>query len=542
MRDVRSGCLFVALSFVALHAQTTQGLISGRVVDFDGSPIASAEVSAESLATSTRAVGRTNSDGLFALPLLPPGRYRVRVDAPGYQLQEIHELELAVAAFLDLPFRMRLLQDVWEAGQYQRLVLPGRGNVLSFYGPDLDLSRTVNVETPRIFCGGLESTVSGVINPLQIRDLPLSGRDVYTALVLQPGVAADTATARGIGISVTGQRASSSHFLLDGLENNNQLITGPLAAVAPEAVQEFRISTNNFSAEYGWTTGYLANAVTRAGTDQWHGLAYFNLKNELLDANDFARNAASLRRNPFKEYQPGVQVGGPLLRNRLYQSGSVEVLSSRGRDEPVSFYLPTVEFLAQFPTFPQNSQAKKLLTRFAPPLVHAQAGQPDSNLALLSMAPPIELNRTVALERIDYLTPKGAHRVMARVPVSRLSRPDFIWSPYPEFSSGLDQDATGLGVSVISSLAASLAHEIRGGVSADLIEFNRAHPEIPSISVDGAGAPVVLPGSLAAYSFRNHSRSFELADNVVWTRGRHILKFGGGFLVRKTDGYLRAVR
>src|SRR6202035_755804 len=106
------------------------------------------------------------------------------------------------------------------------------------------------------------------------------------ALVLQPNVAADTTTARGIGVSVGGQRPSASNFLLDGLENNNQLITGPLATVAPEAVQEFRISTNNFSAEYGWTTGYIANAVTKAGTNQWHGLGYFNLKNEALNAND----------------------------------------------------------------------------------------------------------------------------------------------------------------------------------------------------------------------------------------------------------------
>ena len=147
--------LSLCLASFLVHAQTTQGLISGRVIDSDGVPIANAEVSGESLATSTRAVSRTNQDGLFMLPLLPPGRYRVVVNAPGYQRQEIHEMELNVAAFLDLPFRLRLSRDVWESREYQNLILPGKNTRLRFYGPDLDLSRTVSLEAPNAATGGL---------------------------------------------------------------------------------------------------------------------------------------------------------------------------------------------------------------------------------------------------------------------------------------------------------------------------------------------------------------------------------------------------
>src|SRR5687768_7206385 len=124
----------------------------------------------------------------------------------------------------------------------------------------------------------------------EISWLPLAGRDTYTMLVTQPGVTSDAATARGLGLSVNGQRPSASNFLLDGLENNNYLSSGPLTAAVPEFVQEYRISTNNYSAQYGRTSGFLANAMTRSGSNAFHGFGYLYFKNEALNANDFQRN------------------------------------------------------------------------------------------------------------------------------------------------------------------------------------------------------------------------------------------------------------
>ena len=156
--------------------------------------------------------------------------------------------------------------------------------------------------------------MSQVVSPVEIQQLPLAGRHVYTMLVTQAGVTADTTTARSLGLSSNGQRPSASNFLLDGLENNNYLVTGPLTSIAPEATQEYRVSTNNFSAEYGRTTGYLSNAITRAGTNNWHGTGYFNLKNEALNANDFQSNLVGRPRTPLKEIQTGLWVGGPIRR------------------------------------------------------------------------------------------------------------------------------------------------------------------------------------------------------------------------------------
>ena len=144
----------------------------------------------------------------------------------------------------------------------------------------MDSTRSGSFESQSGRAGSLESTVSEVIDSAEIENLPLAGRDVYTMLVTLPGVTSDAATARGLGLSIDGQRPSSSNYLLDGLENNNYLTTGPLTTVAPEAVQEYRVSINNFSAEYGRTSGFVANAITRSGADGFHGVAYFYLMND----------------------------------------------------------------------------------------------------------------------------------------------------------------------------------------------------------------------------------------------------------------------
>jgi len=197
------------------------------------------------------------------------------VEAPAYQSQQARALELPVAARVELNFRLRPLYDVWEAGQFRSFLLPGSQQALGFYGPDVDTSRSVVFHANRGLITPLENSRSDVVSSVDIDNLPLLGRDVYTMLLLLPGVASDAATARGLGFSVNGQRPSSSNYLLDGTENNNLLVTGPLSAAVPEFIQEYRVSTTNYSAEYGRTSGFLANAITRSGGNQWHAKGYF---------------------------------------------------------------------------------------------------------------------------------------------------------------------------------------------------------------------------------------------------------------------------
>jgi hypothetical protein len=178
------------------------------------------------------------------LPLLPPGQYRIHVTAAAYQPQDLQDLTLPVAARVDIDFRLRPLSDVWESGRYHSLFFPESAAVVTFFGPDVDPTRLGSFEPPRTTAGTLEAGVSAVIDPAEVRDLPLAGRDVYSTLVTEAGVTSDLSTARGLGLSIGGQRPTSSNFMLDGVENNNYLVTGPLMTVAPEAVQEYRVSTN----------------------------------------------------------------------------------------------------------------------------------------------------------------------------------------------------------------------------------------------------------------------------------------------------------
>ena len=515
--------------------QTTQGLLAGRILDArSGAPLEAAEVVARAASSGTGVTVRTDSAGYFAAAFLTPGFYRVRVRAHGYQAQEVHRIDLPVAGRVDVDFRLRPLSDVWEAGQYRSLLLPGTRTLVTFYGPDVDTSRSGTFDAAQAVRGALESTVSQVVEGPEIALLPLAGRDAYTMVVTQPGVTADTTTARSLGLSSNGQRPSASNFLLDGLENNNTLVSGPLTPIAPEAIAEYRISTNNFSAEFGRTSGYVANAVTRSGSNEWHGIGYFHLRNEALNANDFQSNARGRGRSPQKESQTGVWVGGPIRRGSLMVSGAYEYTRNRGTRTPATFQLPT-ERLLQL-TAP-DSIARQLLTRFPAPFV---SGAGLSGLATLT--PTLSVNRGSGLGRVDRIFSSGKHRLMGRVTSLDLDRPDFSWSPYPALTAGMRQRTTSGAATLSSALSPGISHELRVGYSHDRVALNRPFSEVPLLQLASATDATILPSNQISSTFDNRTRNWEVVDNLGWVTGRHFLSFGGGLLLRGLSGSLTAAR
>jgi hypothetical protein len=517
-----------------LVAQTTQGLISGSLVNsVSGQPIPGATIAYTSTTLSATGASASDAAGYYFLPLLSPGTYTIRATADGFQSQELQQLVLAVAGRIQIEFKLRPLNDVWEAGQFRSVFLPGSKTIVTFYGPDVDTSRSGSFEGQQGQRGTLDTSMSYVIDPAQIGDLPLLGRDVYTMLVSLPGVTADQGTARGLGISVTGQRPSSSNYLLDGVENDNYLITGPLNPVAPEAVQEYRISTNNYSAEYGRTSGFIANAVTKAGGNQFHGIGYEYFKNTLLNAADFADNLSGYGRLPDKENQFGYQVGGPILHDRLFFSSALEELISHSAQSPETLLLPSTNFIPAL-NIPSSRIAAQLLQEYPGPVLKAV------NLTTnYTVSPPVVVDRLTALERGDYVLNGGRDHIMVRLNIARLSEPDFIWSPYPAFISGLHQNTTGIAANWMHTWTPRLTSELKLSYSDDNLWWDRAHPEIPTL-VSGDGT--TLPGSPAFYAYRNHNRSLEAIYSTVWTRNRHIISAGVGLLFRFNSGYLTAGR
>lgn len=533
MRCVALGLAGLALLVPTGWAQSTEGLISGRITDvLTERPIADAEVNCRSLATHTERLARTDSQGLYALPLLPPGVYEIRISGAGYQSKEQDEITLGVADALELNFTLRPLNDLWESAMQSSVVLPQTGVIVDFHGPDVDPNHWTAFVPGSPALEKLQASISDAVSPADILALPLNGENIYAILLAEPGVTADAATSRSLGIAADGQRPSSSNFLVDGVEANFNLISGPVVSLPPEAAQEYRISTNNFSAEYGGASGYLANTVTRSGGDQWHGLAYFDLENTVLNANDFQANLNGLPRVPWHQVRPGGFVGGPVWNQRLFSGTSIEYFRSRSQMEPQSVNLPSNTFLG-FIGCPSPSYACQLLQNYPVP-------NSPALVAGVTLTQPVSLNQWLGLQRFDYSPPDGATHLTLRLLASNVSQPDFIWSPYPDYVSGLTQRVYNIALNWTQSLGAALTNQAVAGWNDERLSWNRANPQVPTLIVTGGnpGQIPVLPGSPSAYSFDNSSRYFQLYDNLNAIRGRHILKFGAGGLRTLTSAFL----
>lgn len=540
--------LAAVLLVPAAIAQTTQGMIAGQVFDAGTRrPVGNASV--EYLRWEQGQVvdrGSRSADelGRFAFPLLPPGTYQLRVcdgicpalrsqlpQTGEYQPQEIYGLEMPVAARVEVNFALRRLTDVWKAGIQKGLYEDSTTAIVQYYAADAAKLRSAYLQLTPYRTSALSATVSYVVDPRLVDNLPLTGRDIYSTLVLEPGVTADNGTARGLGISVNGQRPTSSNYMLDGLQNNNTLITGPLTAVAPEMVQEYRLSTSTWSAEYGSTAGFLANAVTRGGGGAWHGQAWFHLKNDALNGNTFQNNAHRIVRQPFKEAQYGFQGGGPVWRRTVFFSGALEIYRSRSLQPESTVYVASPLLVGQLSA---TNPGRALLTAFPTPATDPG----DRSVSPLLIRPPVSIDRKTGLARADYVA--AGRRVTFRAALNRLDRPDFIWYPYQEFNSALSQPVTSLGLGYSQSFGPAITQELHVGWSKYSVGWDRAHPEIPTLIVgapesSGQSVGPLLPGSPAFYGLQYTNRSWEISDAWTWVHGRHIVRAGGGALLRGID-------
>lgn len=541
-------------------AQTTLGLITGRVIDQKtGQAIAGVNISCRHQETGETSDSTSDAKGFYSLLRLPAGVYWIRAGAPGsvppYQPRETYELELYVAGRVQLDIPLRQLADTYSQSVYAGAYLPASDAIVHTYAADFATTYAQPLSVLLGSSGTLLSTLSYVIDPRQVRDLPLSGRDIYTMLVALPGVTADNATARGLGLSVNGQRSSSSNFLLDGVENNDHLLTGPLTVIAPEAVQEYRVSTNNYSAEYGRTSGFVANAVTRAGTNSFHGVFYGYLNDTALDANSYPhksgintstgfREAGTLPRQPQTDLHAGFWAGGRFIKDRLFWSAAYERFRSRGSGDVLPFQVPV---LTRFERCYPGSRSVALLEQFRPPVSAAIAAAPvvcgGSLSAEFDATRPLEFDRHLALSRLDRISPSGAQRLMARAAVSRFAQPDFVYSVYPGLSSTLDVDSASLAVAHLWVLNSKTHNEVRFGFRNSVQGWNRPHPETPVLSTtfdNGALDPfgISLPGNEASYDFHYGINSGELSEVLTLSRTRHVLSAGGGVVVNRSDSKL----
>ena len=524
MRRCRVSCLWplvLLLCAARCYSQTTQSLLWGRVrIDGEAPKKGGLSVACARTTGGPPLTARINADGFYYFLVISPGTHVLTVQGlePRIQNREIRGVEVPVAGTLRQDIDLQALNKA--LGEYRQFAgKTGTFNSLQ-YGPDINGDRSIIIDSHPGIAGTLDTSVSYVVQQDLIDSLPLLGRDVYSLLVLLPEVTAATTTSRGLNLSVAGERPSSSNFLLDGLEYNNYLITGPLAAVIPESIQEYRISASNYSAEYGRTSGFIANAVTRSGSIGWHGSAFAFWEQEAFDANNFQENTNGIARPPLRQAEPGGTLGGPLIRDRLFTYTAVDVLRYHSQNDPEAFLLPTQQYIAS--TDP-DSPAGRLLRQYgsiAPP-----GASPYTSVTI---APPTGLHRDTAVERIDY-NPAGKSRLTGRITYGDVFQPDLLYNPYPGFSSGLTERTVSVGLAITSTLSQSVTNEARIGRDGMRYDFDRPHAEIPALnSADG----VSLPGSQAYYGYGNRDHTWEALDDLAFAHGRHLLKAGGGWLGR----------
>jgi outer membrane receptor protein involved in Fe transport len=293
-----SGFVLLVLVFaLQCRAQTATGSISGIVRDQTGAVIARAKVTATNTLTNESRSTATNDTGYYSFPLMPPGIYNVEAESAGFKrfVRENIKLDVALAAAIDLTL---------DVGQNTERV-------------------TVTSEAPLLEEN--TSSLGHIVENRRITDLPTNGRNSYGFAVLVPGVRAS----RGFGqvaltmysdqfISVNGSRPNQSTFLLDGGANSNSAFNGPAFFPSIDAVQEYKVQTNNFSAEFAGSAGGVINLVTKTGTNQAHGSLYEFFRHDKLTANDFFLNRAARDRGVFRYNQFGASFGGPLMIPHLY--------------------------------------------------------------------------------------------------------------------------------------------------------------------------------------------------------------------------------
>ncbi|MBY0503344.1 MAG: carboxypeptidase regulatory-like domain-containing protein [Bryobacteraceae bacterium] len=287
--------LVLSLMLATLCAQNAS--VSGRVTDSSGAVVPAAKVTARNPASGAAFSADTSTEGYYSLPALPPGRYDLEVVKTGFVTIKQTGLELAVQQGARLDFVLKL------------------GAV----------AETVEVNAQALVLESENATLGQVISNKQVTELPLLGRNTYALAMLVPGVRPSSGVNNlvidqisTVAYSINGMRSNANEFLLDGAPNTAPAQNQPVINANPDMVQEFKVETNNFSAEYGRAAGGVFNVVTRGGTNQLHFSAYEFFRNDKLNANDWFANRSGTQRAPFRFNQFGGTIGGPVVIPKVY--------------------------------------------------------------------------------------------------------------------------------------------------------------------------------------------------------------------------------
>jgi hypothetical protein len=522
-------------------AQENTATITGQALDSSGAAVPGVRVVARNLQTGIQRTTLTAETGDYTIPLLPIGTYEITADKDGFKKYVRTGVVLAV----DQRARVDVQLQVGAATESVQVTA------------ELPLTQT---ET---------SSVGSVIDNQKVVEMPLNGRQFYSLALLVPGVAppaqGSILSFRG-GFNVAGSSELNNNFTLNGLENNDQLLSAPAFRPSVDAIQEFKILTGVFPAEYGRNAGSQVIVTTKAGGNQFHGSAFEFLRNQATDAKNYFTPANSAI-PAFKQNQFGGTVGGPILRNRTFFFASYEGTRSTQQvtaltNVPLPAMLSgdfsgisqvvTNPFGANAP-FPQNRIPSNLinpigqaLANFYPtPTSPTAAGKLPSNNYAFNQPQVDHLNLGSLRFDHTFSAKDTLNASYNDFEDSQLTQNNTVCGSrvIPGFDCTVDLLARLYGLTETHIFAPNLVNELKAGVSQfqnpritndQNIKFieqfgiqgtrldGPPYTGVPQTSVTGyatLGEPTNFPQSRV-------DRTFQLADSLSWVLGRHSLKFG----------------
>jgi Carboxypeptidase regulatory-like domain/TonB-dependent Receptor Plug Domain len=527
---------FGSLALVPVYAQVVGATLFGTVTDQSGAVIPNTQISIKNIATGLARAVATDPAGFYAAPNLLPGNYELTATASGFSSEVQTGVTLTVGAQQVLNFTLRVgtvTEKIQVAGE----------------------APTVQLAT---------SSISAVVNSTTVRELPLNGRSWTDLATLQPGVeaiqtqvsfaAGSDRGSRGFGsqIAVAGARPQQNNYRLDGISINDASNGGPGSVLGGnlgvDAIQEFSVLTSNYSAEYGRTSGGVLNAITRSGTNQFHGGVYEFLRNNALDA----RNFFDAKNPPFRRNQFGADAGGPIRKDKVFVFGDYEgIRQSKGVTtvDTVPSVAARGGTLCSAPdagpcTGPTpipggvDSSAQKYLPFWPLPNGGIKAGT-NGDIGIFSFAGQQVVTENFFTTRVDdklsdkdslastYLgdvTPYNSpdsldavlinsktNRQIATLEETHIFSPTLVNSARIGYSRGAQVNA--LGASAINPLAKDSSLAAIPGQFASQVSVSGLTPF-------GGG---VNGNTHIIFSWN----SFQEYDDAFWTHGTHSVKFGG---------------
>jgi outer membrane receptor protein involved in Fe transport len=383
-KSIISFLLVTLCAVSSAFAQGGTGQLSGNVVDANGAVVAGASIKLTSLVTAQEREATTNDSGDFVFTLLPAGAYKLEVTASGFRTVVVDEVKINVTQTTTLPVRL-------DAATVSGMV-------------------TINAESPLV--QQETSQVGRTIEEQTIRQLPLPTRNFQQLLTLSPGTSSSVANNTELGrgdaiISVNGQRTTSNNVRINGIDANSigTNSTPNIAVPATDTLQEFIVQTSLYDASQGRNAGGNVEAITKSGANAFHGNAYYFLRNDALNANDFFLNATGRERPVLKRHQFGGTLGGPIVKDHLFFFGSYQGTRERnGASLNNSLMSPSIP-----PGLRNNNRtAAGLSAAF--------------NVPVAAINPVILSVLNARLPNGQFLIPSSSVRPNGLTPLSRLSR------------------------------------------------------------------------------------------------------------------------